>query len=351
MECTVFKGENQIWDDFVTGQPAGTFFHLSGWRNILSSSFGYQPLYLWALDYGAVRGVLPLFLVKSLFSGRSLVTIPFGVYGGILAADQQAGHILLSEAMRLARELDVRFLELRGNPYGEFDMTTHVNGAHLYWSRKDLYFTFLSEVGPSDDVNLARIPRKQRRMIRHGQKNGLKAVFDDGRLTDFYDVYAANVSNLGTPVFGYSYFQTLLSSFEDKCKVLLIEYQGKIIAGVMSFFYRDQVLPYYGGALKDAVHLAPNDFMYWELMRYAAAQGCKQFDFGRSKAGTGAYNFKRHWGFEPKPLPYWCYSPGGQAIPDTSPLNPNLQWAIRLWRRLPLPITKSLGPHIVRHFP
>ena len=91
--------------------------------------------------------------------------------------------------------------------------------------------------------------------------------------------------------------------------------------------------------------------MYWELMRYAGAKGCKIFDFGRSKEGTGPYNFKRHWGFEPMALPYWYYAPNGQALPDTSPLNPKLQWAIRIWRGLPLAITNSLGPHIVRHIP
>jgi len=133
--------------------------------------------------------------------------------------------------------------------------------------------------------------------------------------------------------------------------VLLIEYQGKTIAGVLSFFFRDQVLPYYGGALKQYLHLAPNDFMYWELMRHAAARGCKVFDFGRSKAGTGPFQFKRHWGFDPKPLPYWYFAANGRGVPDTSSLNPKMQWAIRLWRGLPLRVTKALGPYIVKHIP
>ncbi len=351
MECAIIQQQDPRWDEFVMAQPAGTFFHLSAWRDILASSFGFKPMYLWVQESGCVRGVLPLFLVKSLLFGRSLVAMPFGVYGGIVAADERAGRMLLEEAIRLASEHQVRYLELRGNPYGEFDVAAHANGSASSWSRKDLYVTFVGELDASDEANLARIPRKQRRMVRQGEKHGLKALFDNGRLKEFYDVYAESVRNLGTPVFGYAYFQNLVDVFGDNCKVLVIEHQGKVIAGVMSFFYRDQVLPYYGGALKDWMQLAPNDFMYWELMRHAAAQGYKIFDFGRSKEGTGSYNFKRHWGFEPKPLPYWCYSPKGQGIPDTSPLNPKLQWAIRIWRGLPLPVTKSLGPHIVRHIP
>ena len=350
MECSILHDRDSRWDEFVTAHVAGTFFHLSTWREVITKCFGYEAIYLYAHDLGQMRAVLPLFLIKSLLFGRSLVAMPWGVYGGILASDEQSGRTLLEESIRLAREYRVRYLELRGNPYGEVDVTSMANGSGP-WSRKNVYVTFVGEIAATDDANLARIPRKQRRMVRQGEKYGLKAVFDNDRLREFYDVYAESVHKLGTPVFGYSYFQNLVEAFGDQCKILVIEHEGKVIAGVMSFFYRDQVLPYYGGALRDYVSMAPNDFMYWSLMRYAAAQGCKVFDFGRSKEGTGSFNFKRHWGFEPRPLPYWCYSPGGQGIPDTSPLNPKLQWAIKIWRGLPLPVTKSLGPHIVRHIP
>jgi FemAB-related protein (PEP-CTERM system-associated) len=351
MECAIVENHDPRWDEFVMAQPAGTFFHLWAWHDVLASSFGYRPLYLWVVDSDRVRGVLPLFSVKSLLFGRSLMAQPFGVYGGVVAADEVAGKMLLDRATQLGRELEVRFLEVRGNPHSEIDLFDQANGFASAWSRKDFYFTFLGEIDASDEVNLARIPRKQRRMVRQGEKHGLTAVFDNSRLAELYDVYAESVRNLGTPVFGYAYFQNLLATFGDSCQVLVIERERKVVAGVLSFFYRDQVLPYYGGALKEATQWAPNDFMYWELMRYAAVRGCRTFDFGRSKEGTGAYNFKRHWGFEPKPLPVWCYSPNGEGIPDTSPMNPKLQWAIRVWRGLPLPVTKTLGPHIVRHVP
>ena len=350
IECSILR-EDPRWDAFVLAHPAGTFFHLSIWRNILAGSFGYQPIYLCATDSGRICGVLPLFLVKSLLFGRSLVAMPIGVYGGVLAEDDTAAAILLEEAKRLANTHRVRYLEIRGNPYGDTTDAQMLNGDASHWSRKDLYVTFLSDIAPTDEANLARIPRKQRRMVRQGEKNGLKAVFDNGRLREFYQVYAESVRNLGTPVYGFSYFKNLVDALGKQCKLLLIEKQHRVVAGVLSFFYKDQVLPYYGGASKEFLHLAPNDFMYWELMRYAASHGYKVFDFGRSKQDTGSYHFKRHWGFEPKPIPYWYYSRTGQAIPDTSPLNPKLQWAIRIWRNLPLKATMAVGPHIVRHIP
>jgi FemAB-related protein (PEP-CTERM system-associated) len=351
MDCSLLRNDCASWDEFVLNDSAGTFFHLAAWRDIIERSFGCESLYLCAGESKRICGVLPLFLVKSLLFGWSLVAMPIAVYGGPVASDEEATRILVQKATELAKQRGVRYLEIRGNPHNGSLFEPNLNGDASRWSRKDLYCTFVSEIESTDDANLARIPRKQRRMIRQGERHGLKAIFDNGRLREFYDVYADSVRNLGTPVYGFGFFKNLIAAFDAHCKVLLIECAGKIIAGVLSFFHKDQVLPYYGGALKEYLHLAPNDFMYWELMRYAAAHGYKVFDFGRSKAGTGAFQFKRHWGFEPKPLPSWYYAVNGQSVPDTSPLNPNLQWAIRMWRGLPLGVTKALGPYIVRHIP
>ena len=350
VECSISQDDAR-WDAFVLAHPAGTLFHLSQWREIVSQSFGYKPYYLCVEDGGRIRGILPLFLVRSLLFGKSLVAIPIGVYGGVVAEDAASAGILLDKAKDLARAERVRYLEIRGNPYIDASVPAAFDAGGTSWYRKDLYVTFMSSIDPSDESNLARIPRKQRRMVRQGEKHGLRSVFDNRRLCEFYEIYAESVRNLGTPVYGLSYFERLVETLGEQCKVLLVEYQGRAVAGVLSFFYKDQVLPFYGGAARKFLHLAPNDFMYWELMRYAAAQGYKVFDFGRSKQDTGSYHFKRHWGFEPRPLPYWYYSLAGLPIPDTSPLNPKLQWAIRIWRNLPVKVTTLVGPQIVRHLP
>ncbi len=351
MHVLVCQDYDARWDEFVWAHPAGTFFHQWKWRGVIESVFGYEPYYLLAEESGKPVGVLPLFLVRSLLFGRSLVAMPWAVYGGVVAISNEAERFLVQKATVLANDLHAKYLELRGNPYLQSEPVTTTAGSVGAVKRKDLYVTFMSEIDPSDEVNLNRIPRKQRRMVRQGEKHGLKAVIDNQRLREFYEVYAASVHNLGTPVFGYAYFESLVKNFGDSCKVFLVEHGDKVVAAVMVFFYKDQVMPYYGGALKGYLNLAPNDFMYWEVLRYGAAQGYKIFDFGRSKEGTGAFNFKRHWGFEPRPLPYFYYPIKGREIPDTSPLNPKLQWAIRIWRSLPLKLTMALGPRIVRHIP
>ena len=351
MNVLVNQETTAAWDEFVNQHPAATFFHLWTWHEVLVRCFGHKPYYLSLRNGSDVCGVFPLFLVKSLIFGRSLVGIPLGVYGGPIADSPEGQRLLVESALEIAKHERVKYLEIRANPFDDTDWRVALHQMAADSREKELYVTFIGQIDPSQDVNLSRIPRKQRRMVRQGEKHQLRATFDESRLRDFYDVYASSVQNLGTPVFSYSYFETLLEKFRDHAKLLVIEHQGRAVAGVLSFFYRNQVLPYYGGALKESFHLAPNDFMYWELMKYAADKGYSVFDFGRSKEGTGAYNFKRHWGFEPKPLPYQCIPINSESIPDTSPLNPKLQWAIKIWRSLPIKVTNAIGPHIVKHIP
>jgi FemAB-related protein (PEP-CTERM system-associated) len=350
MECLQYNGQDPRWDDFVQTSPQGTFFHLLKWRDLIARNFGYEPFYLCAEEKGKILAVLPLFLVRSLLCGKSLSSLPVGVYGGVVSESEEATELLLNEARELAHRYQVGHLEIRGNPYGSCNDYVEER-LNAQFTRSDHHVTFLREIEASAESNLARVPRKQRRMIRQAQKNGLRARMEDDRLRDCYEVYAESLRNLGTPIYSYKFFQDLKRTFGEQCRIMLIESQDKVVAGVMSFFYKDQVLPYYAGSLPGVRHLAPNDFMYWELICYGAANGYKVFDFGRSKKDTGSFAFKRHWGFQPLPLPCFYYQLGRKKAADTVSLNSQLQWAIRLWRRLPLRVTMALGPRIAPHLP
>ena len=162
-------------------------------------------------------------------------------------------------------------------------------------------------------------------------------------------VYGESVRNLGTPVFSRKYFALLCEEFGEDAEILIVEDQGAPIAAVLSFYFRDQVLPYYGGGTPEARTRAGNDLMYWEVMRRAADRGCRIFDFGRSKVDTGAFSFKKNWGFAPTPLNYEFKLRTGDAIPDVNPLNPKYRLMIETWKRLPLPVANLLGPMLVRN--
>lgn len=192
------------------------------------------------------------------------------------------------------------------------------------------------------------IPRKQRAMVRKGIKNELKAEIDRD-VSRFFTLYADNVHRHGTPAMPRRYFQALLDEFGDAAEVLIVTGpQGEPLSGVLSFYFRDEVLPYYAGDAVAARDLAANDFKYWELMRRACGRGLKVFDYGRSKQGTGSYAFKKNWGFEPTPLHYEYCLYKREAVPQNNPSNAKYQLMIKAWRRLPLSVANWLGPHIVR---
>ncbi|MCI0547891.1 MAG: FemAB family PEP-CTERM system-associated protein [Candidatus Rokubacteria bacterium] len=341
MDVAELGGETVEWDGFVHACPDGTPFHLTAWKRAVEQVFPHRAHYLFARHAGAIEGVLPLFEVRGLLGGRALLSVPYAVYAGICARTDEARRALLDAATRLAWRLGADHVELR-----------HQRDQGLGLPTKDRYVAFSREIHPTDEENLSAIPRKQRRMVRQGPKHGLTAAIGMGRhLEECWDVYAESVRNLGSPVFPRALFAALQAAFDKDCQILTVHREGRVVAGVLTLFHEDRVLPYYGGARRDALPYAVNDFMYWELMRYAAATGCRVFDFGRSRVGTGSYHFKRHWGFEPTPLPYQYVLLKGQGLPDLSPSNPRFDLAIRAWQRLPLPVANRVGPWLTRYLP
>jgi len=326
------------WDRFVLDCPDATFFHRAGWKHVIESSFGHRAYYLYAERGNAIEGVLPLVHVKSALFGSSLSSLAFCVYGGPAATSQEATDALDRAARDLAGRLDIPCLE-----YRHIAPRSYAGAVE----KSDLYVTFRKPIDPDVEKNMLAIPRKQRAMVRKGQKFGLRSEIDADCLR-LHRVYSESVRNLGTPVFSRRYFDELKKTFADDCEILVITHESEPVAAVMSFYFRDQVLPYYGGGSARARDLAANDFMYWEVMRRACERGCRIFDFGRSKRGTGAFDFKKNWGFPAEPLCYQYVMRNGQVPPEINPLNPKFRLFVEAWKRLPLPIANFLGPHIVR---
>lgn len=324
------------WNRFVLAHTEGTFFHLAEWRTVLFEAFGHETHYLLAERGGEICGVLPLAEVRSLLFGHALVSTPFCVYGGIVAADPTV-HVALERSVRdLARRLRVDYLEMRSR-----------RRQHPDWPYKDLYVTFRKEISADAEKNMLAIPRKQRAMVRKGIKENLRAEVDE-QVDRLYDVYSESLRNLGTPVFGRRYLEILKATFSGACDVVTIMKDERPVASVLSFYFRDEVLPYYGGGTDEARAVAGNDYMYWEVMERARQRGCRIFDYGRSKRGTGAFDFKTHWGFEPEQLYYEYDLVKGKQLPNLSPSNPRYGKAIELWRRLPLRLTQLVGPPVAR---
>jgi FemAB-related protein (PEP-CTERM system-associated) len=302
--------------------------------------FRYRPVPIVARRDGRVAGILPLAVVPGLPWGRSLVSTPQAVYGGPVADDAATRDALVAHARDLASRLHAGYVEYRN--------LTPTPGLPA----KDLYVTFRRAIAPTAEGNMAAIPRNQRRSIRIGIKSGLSAEVGGAEHLDaFFHVYSTSVRNLGTPVFPRALFAGLLDSFPEDCRILVVRREGRAVASVLTLYFRDEVLPYYGGSLREELRHGVNDYMYWALHVHGMERGCRVFDFGRSKRGSGSFDFKRHWGFEPTQLHYQYDLVGQREVPDLSPRNPRFSLAIEAWKRMPLWLSRRLGPALVRYFP
>lgn len=331
-------GSAKRWDDFVFACPQATFFHRAAWQGIIRDVFRHPTYFLYAELGGDIVGVLPLAHVNSLIFGNALVALPFAVYGGVASSNAEAAQLLEYEAQQLARKLGVDHLEFR-----------NVDPHHADWPTQDLYVTFRKEILPEVEANMLAIPRKQRAMVRKGIKNELISTIDPNA-DRFFKLFADNVHRHGTPAMPKRYFDTLLRVFGKDCEVLTVTTaDGQLLSSVLSFYFRDEVLPYYAGDDESARHLAANDFKYWELMRRSCERGIKLFDYGRSKVGTGPYAFKKNWGFEPQQLHYEYCLYKRDSIPQNNPNNAKYKLFIEAWRRMPIGLANWLGPYIVRN--
>jgi FemAB-related protein (PEP-CTERM system-associated) len=338
------ESEYTSWDAFVLEHEHGSPFHLTAWKKVIEETYGYQAIYLMAVRESRVTGVLPLFVVRNIVAGTILLSTPFAVYGGILATDVKSRDSLRERVTQLAHSLQVEYVELR-NAYEE---------QCVGFSRISRYVTFSQELGNSEAKLTESIPRKTRYMVRKSLKEPFATVCrcDSDSSKAFEEIYSRNLRKLGTPCFPSRYFEKLLEHFKGMIDIREVKLGTETAAAVLSFYFRDRILPYYGASDPDYSNRAPNNFMYYDLMRWGMNNGYRVFDFGRSKkTGSGSYEFKAHWGMVERELPYEILLIRRKELPNYSPNNPAFDLPMKMWRRMPLCITRAIGPMLVRLFP
>jgi FemAB-related protein (PEP-CTERM system-associated) len=331
----------QKWDDFVKGHHQGSFFHLSSWQQVISKSFNHSCYFLYISCDDNIVGVLPLVEVKSQLFGHALISTPFCVYGGAIANSPELVRELEQEACYIAEQLSVDYLELRYQE--QQDSTLLLKQAHS---------TFGCPIAESDEQILASIKKKQRAVIRHSHNNGLTTSVApaEQKFNDFYNILSESYRNLGTPIFSKDFFKNLITYFIKDIDIIVINNNTEQpSSAVMNFYFNEQVLPYYGGGNADARAIKSADYMYYQVMCNARKKGFTWYDFGRSKNNSGAYNYKKNWGMQAKPLYYYYYLVNATELPNLSPNNPKYKFFIKLWQKLPLKLSQFLGPFLSKY--
>jgi FemAB-related protein (PEP-CTERM system-associated) len=331
------------WDDYVARSPEATFFHRAGWMRVVREVYGHRPRYLVARDVesGRICGVLPLGAVSGPLTGRALISVPYAVGGGAVADDPEVATRLASHARELADRGGVRYLELRSGPAGDG------------YQVRDHYFAFRTTMPSDPAAVLGRFPRKARAEVRKARDQfGLTARFGHDLLATFYSQYVRSLRRLGSPGHSWKFLRRLVDEFGDDCLVEVVYHDGEPAAGVLSFRFRDQILPYYAGIDDRFNRYNVSNYLYYALMEHAVGLGLRVFDFGRTRRdNAGGCQFKINQGFEPEPMPYSYYSPGGAEPPDLRPSNAAFSRSRDIWSRLPLVVAGPLGGVVSRWIP
>jgi FemAB-related protein (PEP-CTERM system-associated) len=336
--------ERAEWDAYVARSASASFYHLHGWREVNAESLGHRSFYLAARRGGVLAGVLPLTLVSSRLFGKILCSMPFVNFGGPCADDADSYQALLDAAVAKARELQVDYLELRSAQQLPGDLPV---------SLRKISMTLTLNADP--DVVWNSYTSKHRKNVRRAYKDGLE-VRKGGLdlLPVFYRMMEQSWRNLGTPLYKCEYFERVLRTFPEQTSIFLCHRNEEPVAVAFNGYFNGVVEGMWAGGGPLARKLDANFVLYWEMIREACLRGCHSFHLGRSTAASGAEEFKRRWNAQSHQL-YWYYHRPGQpaeaAIPALNVDNPKFKLAIATWRRLPLAVTRLLGPPVARLIP
>lgn len=335
-------GEDARWDAFVDQHPLGTFFHRSGWRRVVQEVFGHKPCDLVVERGREWLGALPLCEVRSMFTGHNLVSVPYAVYGGVLASTESDQQLLLDEAEKLARERKAGYVELR-----------HLEARPGERPQSDLYVTFRCDLPDDPEKVLPSIPKKARAEVRRARDRFELQCKTTRDLDPLYRLFCENKRRLGSPSLPRRWFHGLLEEFGPEAVIHQVDDpSGEPLAAVMSFLHGDTVFAYYSGSKTGVNKTGVNDFIYCKIMEWGVENGFKQFDFGRSRRESGPARFKKNMGFEAERLHYdYLLIADGAKIPEFHPSNPKLALPRRMWSRMPQALARGLGGKLSRHLP
>ena len=328
------------WDRYVDGHEQGTIFHKSAWRQVIGESAGHGSRYLMALEGDSVRGVLPLFILKTGFFGNMAVSLPFLNIGGILTDSADAADAILDESKALAQKEKLRYVELRQR---------HPVPADLPVSDRKVV-SVISLKGGADAV-FARLHQNVRNKIRKSSKNKVVIEKGPGGLGDFYSIYSRNLRDLGTPVISMRFFEKIMEYFPGEAEIYTARREGELIGAKLVFFDGHTCYFVWAAARKDRLQYAPVQALNWAAIGDACEKGCAEVDLGRSTKDSSHQNFKKYWGVEVHPLPWTYQLISDTRMPGLNPDNPKFAMAVRIWRRLPLCLTRFIGPSLARRLP
>jgi FemAB-related protein (PEP-CTERM system-associated) len=342
MQVTEYSsGHESDWQSYVENHTCATVAHLIEWREIIACGLGHKPYYLMAMDGSVLKGVLPMFIVKTWWGTRYAVSLPWIDYGGICADDSPTARALLERASEIITEQKAEALELRSIDDDNLELPL----------RRDKV-TFLLELNADPDVLWKKFDAKLRNQIRKADKAELTTELGGvNLLPDFYAVFSRNMRDLGTPVWGKNFFEAILTGLDNRARIAVVRRNQQAIAAGLVILSKDRIYVPSASSYRWTRKMCPNHALYWHLIKKGCEEGYRYFDFGRSTWDSTTFRFKKQWVPQPTQL-HWQYVLNkASEVPRVNPDNPKYRLFINMWRHLPLPLANFLGPKVIKNFP
>lgn len=341
ISVSLLDGENDLWNAYVNTNPDSSLYHRAEWKDLIQNVFGHDSYYFYACNgNNEIVGILPLVRLKSKLFGDFMVSMPYFNYGGAVANSLLIEQKLLDEANAFARKLGVNHIEYRDDIARE-GLEARTEKVNMILSLPD-----------SSDILWDSFSSKLRSQIKRPMREATDTVIGNTEcLDDFYAVFSRNMRDLGTPVYGKDFFRNILKTFPHNSKIVIIRLNNKPVAAAFLLGNNNMLEIPWASTIKDVNHLSINMLLYWEVLKFAIEKQYRTFDFGRSSKDAGTYRFKQQWGAKEKQM-YWHYwLPDSARLPELNPSNPKYALVIGVWKRLPVFVTKWLGPFIVKNLP
>ena len=333
-----FTDEDSIaWNQYVYNSANSTFYHQIGWKNVIEKVYGHEQYYLLAEEADVIKGILPLFKI-----GNKFVSLPFAPYGGVCSDDENIKQQLLLKAKEITVQKKGRYLEIRDleNTYPDLVV------------RDDKYYTFHIPL-ETDEKKVWNLTSKgERRGTKKAINHGLKVYMGPEYLDEFYNLYSIRNRQLGSPIHSYIFFKQIIEEFPNKITIQIVKFKDKCIGTKFLFFYKDTIISGWAASDTRYRHYNPNNLLTWEIIKYGCENNYTTFDFGRSEKESGTFEFKRKWGGAiVKNIKYQYYLNRVNKIPDSSKTNKKRIIFSNCWKKLPLKVTRIIGPNLRKNFP
>jgi FemAB-related protein (PEP-CTERM system-associated) len=342
MEITELESKDKpAWDEYVLSLDSATIYHLSGWIDVMDKSFGLKPIYLVAKEDNQIRGGLPLLHIKSKLSGHFYTSMP----GGMCTEDEEVASNLLEHAKTFVREADAQYLILRDS--------------FCKWALPDLitdenHCTFTVKLCGCAEEMWKSLDRRVRQHVDKAVREDLSVVVGAEYLDEFYQSYSRVMREMGTPSFGYSFFQNVFNQFPDYFTTIMVHNQTSVHGGIVAACFKDTVYMMWWGMPRKYYKNRSGHMLNWETLKFGCSNGYDYVDLGRSRKDSGTFVFKGRWPAETRPVYQQFFLNKGSEPPSVGSnmgIDPKYRLFIQLWKHLPQKVTDTVGPQLRRRMP